>query len=141
MSNKINADDFKLIKEDKKDFKNSRLERGNLKSEFTIAQLESDYTLLERGEREAKAQIKVSEAVVANVERNHPFVSKLSDEQLSVASYLFEAKQALRKAEKQVGGIKVDKKNYNNLLKVVYDKFGFVPTSLTSITKENEPSK
>ena len=126
MVNKIEAKDFNLKKENKKDFKKSIIERGNLTNEFTLEDIESHQVELDKAERELTAQIKVSTAVVGNVERNHSFVSKLSDEQLSAAAYLAETKEILRKSEAQLKGVKATKKKYKEVLEVVYKKFGFV---------------
>lgn len=130
MSNKkITSEDFILSKKNK-NFKQAEITRLNMTSTFTIEDLEGDMRNLDRMEREATGQIKVSGAVVDNIARNHAFVSKMSDEQLATAAYLHETKQVLAKAEKQLKEVKRAKKQYKEILKTVYDKFGFVETKL-----------
>jgi septal ring factor EnvC (AmiA/AmiB activator) len=130
MANKIKAEDFTIIKEDKNDFKNARIERGNLTSEFSIKELETDLAQLEKIDGEAKAQVSLSSSVIKNIGDNHPFVSKLSDEQLAIASYLYETKEVLKGAEKKVTQIKADRKKYKEVLDTIYEKFGFVKTEV-----------
>lgn len=130
MQNKIVAEDFNLKKEDKKNFKKSVIERVNLTNEFTLADLEAHQAELDKMERELTAQIRVSTAAKANVERNHPFVSKMSDEQLNTAHYLSETKEILAKAESKLKEVKATKKKYKEVVDTVMKKFGFVESNV-----------
>lgn len=130
MSNKIIAEDFKLKKENKKNFKKSIIERGNITNEFTLEDIENHQTDLDKQEKETVAQIKLSSAVVENVERNHPTVSKMSDDQLSAAHYLFETKTILSKSNTSLKSIRATKKKYKEVVDTIMDKFGFVKTNL-----------
>lgn len=137
MQNKIIAEDFNLKKQDKKNFKKSIIERVNLTNEFTLEDIENHKAELDKMERELTAQIRVSNAAKENVERNHAFISKMSDEQLSVAHYLFETKDIIRKSEAKLKEVKATKKKYNEVLKVVMEKFGFVESNVMA----DEPGK
>lgn len=132
MLNKIEEKDFKLKKENKKDFKKSVIERSNLTNEFTLEDIENHQTELDKQERETVAQIKISTAVIGNVERNHPFVSKLSDEQLNTAAYLAETKDILKKSEAQLKAVRATKKKYKEVVTVIYKKFGFIESNVLS---------
>lgn len=134
MQNKIIAEDFNLKKVNKKDHKQSIIERSNLTNEFTLADIESHQAELTKMSRELVAQIRVSTAAKDNVARNHTLVAKLSDEQLSAANYLFETKEILRKSEAKLKEVKATIKKYNEVIKVVTEKFGFKD-------KDNEPAK
>lgn len=129
MSTKIKAEDFELTKENK-NFKQAEITRHNMTSTFTIADLEQDVAGFDKIEREANGQLRVSKAVIDNVERNHEFISKLSDEQLSVAAYLYEAKRLVKESEQRLKDVKKAKKQYADILSVVHEKFGFVATKL-----------
>lgn len=129
MQNKIVAEDFK-IKKSNKEYKKSIIERHNLTNEFTLEDIETHEVELDKNERELVAQIRVTNAVLANVERNHPVISKMSDESLSVASYLFEARQTLQKSEAQLKAVKATKKKYKEVKDVVMKKFGFVESNV-----------
>ena len=129
MSTKIKAEDFELTKGNK-NFKKAVITRINMTNTFTIEDLEGDMRNLDRMERESAGQIRVSKAAVDNIERNHKFISKMSDEQLAVAAYLHETKGLLAKAEKTAKEVKNAKKIYREMVKTVYEKFGFVETEL-----------
>ena len=137
MQNKIIAEDFNLKKVDKKDYKQSIIERHNLTNEFTLADIENHKAELEKMQRELTAQIRVSNAAKENVERNHKFVSKMSDEQLSAAHYLLETKDIIRKSEAKLKEVRATKKKYDEVITVVMDKFGFVESNVL----EDEPAK
>jgi hypothetical protein len=130
MSNKIIAEDFNLKKQDKKNYKKSVIERVNLTNEFTLGDIENHKAELDKMERELTAQIRVSNAAAENVKRNHPFVAKMSDEQLNAAQYLFETKTIISKSEAKLKEVKATKKKYNQIIDIVMEKFGFVESNI-----------
>lgn len=130
MKNKIVAEDFNIKKADKKNFKQSVIERVNITNEFTLADIDNHQADLDKMERELVSQIRVSNAAKDNVERNHPFVSKLSDEQLNAAHYLAETKEIIQKSEAKLKEVKATQKKYREVTKVVMDKFGFVESNV-----------
>ncbi len=127
---KIKAEDFSIIKQNKKDFKKSLIARSNLTNEFTLEEIEVHEVELVKNKRELEAQIRVTTAVIDNVSRNHEYVSKMSDEALSVASYLFEARQTLQKSEGQLKSVKATQKKYKEVKDIVMKKFGFVESNI-----------
>jgi len=127
---KVNAEDFSIAKENKKNFKHSVIERSNLTSSFTIGELEEDLMKLGLQEKETTAQIKLSKAVIVNIGEHHKLVSKLSDEQLATAAYLYETKDVLKKSEQRLKDTKGAIKKYKDVIDVVYKKFGFVESNL-----------
>jgi len=122
---KIKAEDFSIAKANKKDFKKSTIERSNLTNTFTLEEMEADVRRLETLEREMTAQIKVSKAAIDNINRNHTHISKMSDEALRTAAYVYETKQVLTAAEKKLKEVKDTKKKYAEVKDVVYAKFNF----------------
>lgn len=130
MQDKIVAEDFKIKKQNNKNFKKAIIERSNLTNEFTLEDIETHEVELDKNERELTAQIRISTAAVANVERNHPFVAKMSDAQLSAAAYLAETKDILRRSEAQLKAVKATKKKYKEVKDVVMKKFGFVESNV-----------
>jgi hypothetical protein len=137
MSNKITAEDFFLKKEDKKNYKNSVIERRNLANEFTLGDIENHKVELEKMERELTAQIRVSNAAADNVCRNHVFVSKMSDEQLNAAHYLWETKMIIKKSEVKLKEVRAARKKYNQIIEIALQKFGFVKSNIIN----NEPAE
>ena len=87
---------------------------------------------MEKNSRELTAQIRVSKAVIENVERNHPMLATLSPEQLSAAHYLSETKEILAKAEASLKQVSKTKIKYAQTLSVIYHKFGFVESNITA---------
>lgn len=124
MSSKITAENFELTKKNK-NFKKAEITRTGMTSTFTIEDLEDDMNRLDRMQKESTSQIGLSKAAVDNIERNHPYIGKMSDEQLATAAYLYETKQVLAKAEKTLKDVKAARKQYNEILATVYTKFGF----------------
>ena len=127
---KIVPEDFILTKENKKDFKKSTISRINLTNEFTLEDIEAHQKHLKKNRHEVQAQVRLTSAVIRNVEENHPFVAAMSDEQLATAAYLQENKEVLKKAEAKLKEVDKTVKKYNEYLDVIYKKFGFVPTEL-----------
>lgn len=127
--NKIQAEDFSIAKENKKDVNKTEILRSNLTNQFTLGDIKSHQEELDRVEKELKSQISLSTAVVSNVERNHPFVAKMSMEQLSAAAYLFETKEILNKSEKKLKEVKATLKDYVAIEEIVYSKLGYVPVT------------
>lgn len=125
--NKIQAEDFSVVKGKTKDVNKTVIVRGNLTNEFTLGDIKDHQEELLRVEKELKSQISLSTAVVDNVERNHKLVSKLSPEQLSAAAYLFETKEILNKSEKKLKEVKATLKDYAAIEEIVYNKLGYVP--------------
>ncbi len=133
---KINPDDFSIAKKHK-DFKKAVILRGNLTNEFTLEDVESHQAQIVKMERELNAQIKLTTAVVENVERNHEFVAAMSDEQLNVAAYLAENRNLLSEAKKKLKEVEKTKKNYEAVTAAIYEKFGFVESNII----ENETAE
>lgn len=132
MQNKIKAEDFEIKKQNKKDYKQATIVRNNISNEFTLADIDSHLVELDKMERELTAQIRVSNAAKENVERNHPYVAKMSDEQLSAAHYMAETKEIIQKSERKLKDVKATKKKYREVVDVVMDKFGFVESNVMS---------
>jgi uncharacterized membrane protein YcgQ (UPF0703/DUF1980 family) len=134
---KINAVDFSIDKINKKDFKQSVIKRSNLTNEFTLRDIETHLSQIEKMERELKAQVKLTTAVIDNIKKNHGFISKMSDEQLHTAAYLYENKTVLNEADKKLKEVSRTKKNYKEVIDTIYKKFGFVESNIL----KNESAK
>jgi len=122
---KLDPKDFRISKENKKDFKQTVIARDNLTNTFSVGKLEGDLEKLSSLETQMASQVRLSSAAIGNIERNHPFVSKLSDEHLATASYVYETKQTLKQAENKLKEIRRTKKQYRDVLSIIFTKFGF----------------
>ena len=132
----LNPEHFTISEANKEDFKKSVIARNSLTNHFTIADIEAQQASLERMDRELTGQIKVSSAVLDNVKRNHPDISDLSDEKLAASSYLFENKKLLADSEVKLADVKKVAKHYEDVLVLIYEKFGFVVASEEIINGE-----
>lgn len=126
MSNKINADDFSISKENKKDYTETVIARANLTNHFTIKSLEDHQAELKKAKDTIKAQLKLTDAAIDNIERHHKMISKMSEEQLATAAYLYENKAVRTNAQNKLKEIMASLRKYDDTLEIIYKKFGFV---------------
>lgn len=82
---------YKIV-EEKEHWKDSVIEKDNIVAKFTIRDFENNIERMQKTLRELEAKHKVELAVMDNIERNHPFVKDLTDEQLNTAWMYQEAK-------------------------------------------------
>jgi len=125
MSNKINPEDFSISKENKRDFKLSVISRANLTNQFTLQSLEDHQAELTKAKSTIESQLKLTNAAIDNICRNHKTIAKLSEEDLATADYLYENKAVKTNAENKLKEIKVSLKKYEETLDVIYTKFNF----------------
>jgi hypothetical protein len=123
---KVNADDFSISKENKKDYRQTVIARANLTNHFTIESLEDHEAELKKAKETLNAQIKLTNSVIDNVERNHKKVAGLTEEELATAAYLYENKALKVNSENKLKEINASLKKYKETLDVIYTKFGFV---------------
>lgn len=136
MSNKeIKAEDFNLLEENKDDWKQSTIERVNVSTEFTPALIEEHQGDLQKMEKELTSQLSLAKATVENIERNHEFVKELDEEQRHHVWMLYENLQVVKNAENKLEQVKDQLGQYEQLMEIIHDKFGFVKSEL------NEPEK
>ena len=131
MSNKeINADQFTMVEENKEDFKESKIERSGITTEFTPKLVEEHKRELEKVEREVEGQIKVCKATMDNIERNYDFVKELTEEQRHHVWMYYENETVHKEAETKLPEIKKQLEQYKELLDTIYTKFGFVASEI-----------
>jgi hypothetical protein len=126
---KVNADDFSISKASKKDYRETVIARANLTNHFTIASLEDHEEELKKAKDTITAQLKLTNAALDNIARNHPDVAGLSQEQLATAAYLYENQAVRTNAENKLKEINASLKKYAETLDVIYKKFGFARLS------------
>jgi len=133
----VNPDHFEMS-EQNENFKKSVIARTNLTNHFTIENIEAQQAQLEKMERELEAQLKVTGGVLDNVKRNHPGIFALTEEMLAIAAYLHENRRVFGESKKKLAEVKEHLGHYENVLKVIYDKFGFVESEVTEETDGGE---
>jgi hypothetical protein len=120
---KINADDFKIGKENKKNPLLTTIKRINLENEFVVEDVVKHLKTLKENEATLKAQSKLSTAVLNNISRNHPHVYKMKEEDIVTASYLYETKSVLKETDKKLMEVLGAIRRYKDTLKVIETKF------------------
>lgn len=143
MSNKeIKAKDFTLVEEGKERMEDSIVKRENISAEFTVGDIIDHKKELEKMQAELSGQATVCRATIDNIERNHEFVKELDDEQRHHVWMVYENQDVLKKSEQKLEQVEEQLKQYTDLMKVLHEKFGFVPTDVKNIEDDqNESSK
>jgi len=126
MSDKLNLDDFEMKELNEENFKDSVIERKNVVTEFTPDLIEQHKSDLLKLQREMTAQVSLCKATIENIERNHPHVAEMSDEDMHSVWMAFENKNVVNEAEPKLAEVAEQLAKYDELLEGVYEKFGFV---------------
>lgn len=81
------------------DPKQAVIEKAGITASFTIGEVEMLQARNAKSKLEAEGQIKLEKAKMANIERHHPIVKKLTGEQLTAAAIYKDAQYELAQAE------------------------------------------
>lgn len=136
-SEDVKPEDFS-IEEENEDFRKSTIARSNLTNTFTLEDVEKHREELKKMKQQLESQIKVSGAVVDNVERNHDFVKDFSGEELTTLAYYKENLDVKKDAEDKLSDVEQSLDAYNEVIDVVYDKFGFVKSNIKTDGQETD---
>jgi F0F1-type ATP synthase membrane subunit b/b' len=96
--------------------------------QFTLADIQQLEVTLKKQLKEAEAQAELEKAKMDNIERNHAFVKKLTDEQLFTAHMYAEAKARFTESDKLAKDIKKKFKNHDKEMSEVYKQTGIYPS-------------
>ena len=127
---KLNKEDFKLVTEDKEDYKNSVMSRSNITTEFKLHDIEQHQKQLKQAQTEIDAQNKVAIATCKNIEANHKWITKLSDERIFQAWMYKENADITKDAEPKLKEIANQLKQYDELLDILHEVGGFVKVNM-----------
>ena len=100
------------IKERALDPKDSLIEKTGGTVEFSMNQIDKDVAYLNKALKELTAEIGVKEATKVNVERTHPHVANMTQEDLTAAYIFREATGFLHLAEQKKKQIEDQLKEY-----------------------------
>lgn len=103
---------YKIVKEDKDDFKQSRIEQNDSVVEFSIADADARQADYLRLEVEWGAQISLCKAQIDNITRNHKEIAELDPVKMNAASLFLENKQMLEEYEPKLEQLKKAIKKY-----------------------------
>jgi hypothetical protein len=124
MAEPLNPDDFTLV-EESENFKQSKIARSNITTEFTLELIESHQALLEKSEKELKAQLRLSQATVDNMFKNHKWLLKLDKEKIHHAWMLKENLDVVEVAQPKLKEVQDQLAQYADLKELLYAKFNF----------------
>lgn len=130
--NKINKEDFEIKEENKENFKDTVIERKNVVTEFTVGLVEDHKADLVKFQKELKAQISLCQKTVDNMLRNHEWLKDMDAEKLHHAWMMKQNLDVIAEAEPKLEQVKEQLEQYNELLDIVYDKFGFVKSEVAT---------
>jgi hypothetical protein len=119
---------YKIVKEDKDDFKSSTILKKGIEAEFTVRDLESMEKEVRKTLKEAIAQYNLEAAKVENIERNHEFVKEFTEEQLFTLGMYVEARKNYTRFKKFADETEVKLAEYEEEMKDMYEKLGVTPT-------------
>ena len=123
MLDKPKAEDFELKEENKEDVKASVIERHNIVTEFTVADVEDHKKDLQKMQTELNAQIKVCQATLDNIDRNHAFIADLSEEQMHHV-WMYQENVSLKEnSASKLEQVNEQIEAYQNIIDIVHDKF------------------
>ena len=134
---KIIADDFNLLEENKENWKESRIERINVTTEFTPALVEEHENDLKKLHKELTSQVSLSKSTLDNIDRNHEFIKELTEEQRHHVWMYYENEQVVKNAEAKLEQVKEQLAQYEELLETIYTKFGFVKSEVNEQEEGN----
>lgn len=126
---KYSADDFELVKENKKDPKKTTVRRVNITNEFEIGDIEKQLAHLDKLETEVASQQKVCDAYMKNVRDNYgKVIDQLSEEEMHAVHMYYENLTLGRDSKNKLKEIRKQKKDYKEISDLIHTKFGFVKT-------------
>ena len=127
-----------MLEENKDDFKESIIERGNLTNTFTVSSIETHLKSLEKMEKEGEAQLGLSKATCENVLKNNSFIKKMKPEDIHACHMYHEHFTTANEIEPQLVTVKEEIAKHKEYLEIIYDLFGFVKTEAPNTPPEDD---
>ena len=135
MSDKFKPEDF-VLKGETTNPAEAILERHNIVSEFSLQEVEDHKQDLLKAEKELDGQERVCKATLENIDRNHPHIKEMTEEEMHHVWMYKENLDVQKKAADKLALVREQLEQYNELIDMVYKKFGFVKSDVTEIVDE-----
>ena len=119
---------YKVLEENKEDFKASKIEKSGIAAELTIYELEGMEKEVRKQLKEATAQYNLEAAKMENIERNHEYVKEFTDEQLFTIHLYAGAKANYKKYKNFAEQTEKNLEVYDAEMADMYAKLGVIPT-------------
>lgn len=115
---------YKIKKANKKDYKKSIIEKQDT-VEFTLENADRQQREYEKYKTEWEAQVKLCNATIANLRRNHPDVLRLSETKLIAAKMYLENKEVLAQYNPKLKELNKVMKEYVKERKTIMERFNW----------------
>lgn len=116
---------YKIVEENKDDFKLSRIEQNDSVIEFTIERSDAQHQEHLRLQKEWEAQISLCKATMDNVARNHKEIVELDPVKQNAAKIYLENKERVESYEPKLVELKKAIDRYVKQRKEIFDSFGW----------------
>lgn len=116
---------YKIKKDNKKDPTAILIEKGNITHTFRPADMLNEQEYLSNYIKQFKGQADVERAKMKNIEENHPFVLKMSEQDLFTAHMYQEANAIVKTIEKKLPEFEEQLEESEAELVVLQDTLGF----------------
>ena len=116
---------YRIVKEDKDNHLDTVLEVDVVNS-FTMNEADQRCNEYIKMKKEADAQVSLSQAVLKNIERNHPKVMKLSATQRNAARMYVENEELIKESADTSDKLDAAIKGHTAMRKEVYKQFNWV---------------
>lgn len=112
------------LKKDNKDFKKAIIEKTDT-YEFTLEDADKKQEQYKTYEREWSAQVRVCNAVLDNIARNHPKVAKMPESEIIAAKMYKENSDMVKEYSAKLKELKKAMKAYDKERKEILEQFGW----------------
>lgn len=136
---KYNPEDFILKEGDASNPREAVIEQSNITSSFTMGAVEDHKVDLLKMQKEMSAQVSLCQGMMDNITRNHPTISDLTEEQIHHVWMYKENFDVQKKAAAQLEKVEEQLAKYDEIIDIVYGKFGFIKTDVSSFKDEETP--
>lgn len=113
-----------LVLTPNEDYKLSVIEKSGIKGHFTLLDVETHEAKLNKMRSELKGQIILSKAQADNIERNHEFVLKLTEQDLFTAALYNETTSTLQDCAKKLDMVEAGLKEYEDEKNLILEALG-----------------
>lgn len=128
------------IIESQENFKDSVIEKDNIKVNFTLKEIEHEIAERKRYILQFKLNREIQISKVSNIEEHHVEVKELSDEQLFTIHMYFEAKSAIQAFDKKIEEFEKELEERTAEQDEIYTQLGFVKTTIEAPAAPIEPT-
>lgn len=125
-------EDFSVVEENKEDALQTVVKRENISNEFKVGDILSERKSLEKAKLEIGGTVRLAKATIQNIERNHKFITELSEEERHHVWMHQENADIVKQGDPKLEQIEDQLKQYDEIEAIVFPLAGYVPTEVTA---------